>query len=226
MHTIYQGATTNVAIHRKFLANSRHYQAHAQTEATSSQPKDESDREIDDYDEEGEQVRGSDGLPQFSSLNEAHLNNTPLLRSRIMKLISGCPNQIIHHKYIYVRIGFQARSKFIRRCVGRLLSRMIAEGYLERCTIKATNKAVLLNCLRIPDENEVSGQPQKVLNEDLSGMSLGDDEEDDDDDDSSDIFGITLVVTIEKQVLNIVHESGISGITMTVSFICLILGIS
>ncbi|TIB38264.1 hypothetical protein E3P86_01725 [Wallemia ichthyophaga] len=214
MHTIYQGATTNVAIHRKFLANSRHYQAQAQTESTS-QTKDDSDREMDVCDEEGEQIRGSDGLPQFSPLNEAHLNNAPLLRSRILKLIRNCPNRIIHHKFIFVKIGFPAGNKFIRRVVGRHLGRMIDEGYLERCSIKASTRSMRLNCLRIPDEDETFSHPQNIMNEDLSGMSPGDDEEDDDDDDSTDTFGITLAITIEKQVMNIVHESGISGITMT-----------
>ena len=216
MHTIYQGATTNIAIHRKFLAKSRHYQAHAQSEA-SAQTKDDSDADVDDIEEEGEAERGEDGLPVFSKLSEAHLNNTALLKNRILKLIKGCPNQIIHHKYIFVRIGFDAGNKFIRRCIGRLLSRMIVEGYLERCSIKAHKRGVILNCLRIPDDNDSASKAESIVNEDVGDINVGDDDEDDEDDESSDSYGITLAVAIEKQITNIVLDSGVSGITMTVS---------
>ncbi|TIB74184.1 hypothetical protein E3Q24_00652 [Wallemia mellicola] len=128
MHTVYRGSTTNVAIHRKFLASSPHYRAHALTEAEPA--KNDSDNEAIDF-EETVQGRDASGLPEFSELN---------------------------------------------------------------------------------DDNG-SKSSEKVIEEDM--IKLESDDEDDDDDVVSDNFGAGIAITVEKQILNLIHESGIEGMTIS-----------
>ena len=220
MRTTYRGAITNIAVHRKFMTQCPHYHAHALEEP---QINNDSDNE-NDFDV-GEEGKDANGLPTFSKLTRAHLTNINLLNNRILKLINCCPNKTIVNQFIFAKIGFDDTDIWTRRHITRFIGRMVDQGFLERCTIpKKSNKTksvVHINCLRIPNNDasheffDESQLNDKMLEEDINSEVANDDNGDNDE--SLENFGALLTMSIEKQILTLIEESGSMGMTINVS---------
>jgi len=200
------GVGANFCIHKYFFGRSAAWKEVLAEEAGAIDLLKVELEEEADLDGEGSTQTPNPSALSFDPIDQKHLSSLPVVRGRIVKLLKNSPNNLHAMHNLLVTIGFQTPTKTDRRFFATRLRELMAEGIIEKVQTphpKRKNAVVACIQLRSPSEG-FDDQVQDSLDPQLT-----------EEEDSPKLIGN---VTLHKQILDLVHASGTTGVTLNVKF--------
>ncbi|TRM66006.1 hypothetical protein BD626DRAFT_613048 [Schizophyllum amplum] len=201
------GVGTHFVIHKYFFERSPSWQAireeelraqEGTTAAQTTQPADE------------DPALNAWHSLDFSPIDARHLSSYPLVRNRIISLLKASKNHMHATTNLLIRIGFAHPTKTDRRFFQSRIREMEAEGLIDRVTAPSSNKksAGTVKCLRLLQDGKPETNAEGVV------VQTGDD----DDDEPGNMYvenGVKMNVTLHRQIVDLIQQSGTTGLTLT-----------
>ncbi|KAF8649735.1 hypothetical protein AX16_005506 [Volvariella volvacea WC 439] len=148
----------------------------------------------------------------FTPIDARHLSSLPLVRARVIKLLKASKSHIHASQNMIVTIGFANPTKTDRRFFQSRIREMIQQGLVEKVIVPSNKKTgSAIKCLRLV-EAEGSADMDREDNI-IVQPELDDDAEQEEIEKGHD--GVKLNLTIHKQIVDLLHESGTKGMTLT-----------
>ncbi|KAG7098926.1 hypothetical protein E1B28_000821 [Marasmius oreades] len=163
---------------------------------------------IDDEEEEQPEPVIS---PDFSPLDARHLSSLPLVRARVVKLLKASKNYMHVSTNMILTLGFSNPTKTDRRFFSSRIRDLVRQGVIEKVIVpsqkKRTNKASNVLCLRLLDENAMGGN-------EVEDLKQVDEDKEADTEELVNASGVKTNVTIHRQIIELLEESGTRGLTL------------
>ncbi|KAJ2930499.1 hypothetical protein H1R20_g6596, partial [Candolleomyces eurysporus] len=199
------GVGTHFCIHKYFYERSSDWQAirEEETQAEEAARKGETAPEVDDEDD------ANSAALQFTPIDSRHLSSLPLVKARIVKLLKASQNNIHASNNLLLTLGFSNPTKTDRRFFQSRIRELIQQGVIEKVIVPSNRKKSTgssVKCFRLVNENAEQKDDEEGI------LVQADDSRDDDivGDDS----GVKANITIHKQIIDLLEESGTSGMTL------------
>ncbi|EIN13408.1 hypothetical protein PUNSTDRAFT_139959 [Punctularia strigosozonata HHB-11173 SS5] len=161
--------------------------------------------------EGGEEGPTASASVTFDPIDTQHLASLPLIRSRIIKLLRASPNFTHIARTVLTKIGFEKPTKSDRRFFNTRLKELIDEGLVELVQVRGNTKKdeeMWYRCLRlvqtVEDQSMQVDEPAGVPPQASMGVQGNDG-----------IHGLKMNLTLHKQIMNVIAESGVEGITLS-----------
>ncbi|TFK36810.1 hypothetical protein BDQ12DRAFT_633054 [Crucibulum laeve] len=144
----------------------------------------------------------------FSPIDARHLSSLPLIRARVVKLLKASKNYIHASNNMLITLGFSNPTKTDRRFFQSRIREMIQQGTIEKVVVPSNKKKSInasVKCFRLVTSEKNGEEGVVVQNE------ADDDEKDGGIGDQS---SIKMNITIHKQIIDLLEESGTVGMTL------------
>ncbi|KAF6766510.1 hypothetical protein DFP72DRAFT_866743 [Ephemerocybe angulata] len=200
------GVGTHFCIHKYFYDRSPSWQAIREEETQAEESQVKPDRVIDAEDLD----TTSPSVLQFSPIDSRHLSSLPLVKARVVKLLKASQSQIHAANNLLITLGFHNPTKTDRRFFQSRIRELIQQGVIEKVIVPSNRKnssGSTVKCFRLVDE---AGGRDEI--DDDGVVVQADDEKDDDAVDGDSI--VKANITIHKQILDLLEESGSTGMTL------------
>ncbi|KIM47907.1 hypothetical protein M413DRAFT_439604 [Hebeloma cylindrosporum] len=208
------GVGTHFCLHKYFFERNSSWKAirDEEDQAANAQAKDQGNsiRGMDKFPEDDTDTEDSDSL-NFTPIDARHLSSLPLISARVIRLLKASKNRIHASNNMLITLGFSNPNKTDRRFFQSRIREMIQQRLIEKVVVPSNKKKspnTSVKCFRLVSK---SGDAFTPL--DTESISC-DQEEDDIDDVTLGQNGIKLNTTIHKQIVDLLDESGISGMTL------------
>ncbi|KAK7019694.1 hypothetical protein VNI00_017994 [Paramarasmius palmivorus] len=146
----------------------------------------------------------------FPPIDSRHLSSMALIRANIIKLLKASRNNMHVYGNMIVAIGFANPTKSDRRFFSTRVRELMDQGVVEKVTVpskrKKSNKDCNVICLRLLDENASGGSST------VAAITPEQEEEEEEGLDQS--SGLKTNVTLHKQIVDLLEESGTRGMTL------------
>ncbi|CAL1696293.1 unnamed protein product [Somion occarium] len=196
------GVGGNLCIHKYFFERSAAWQMVLAEEA-EAQAIEMLKMELDEEPNVEEDAEGQVGIRtdlNFGPIDLKHLSSLPLVRARVVKLLKNSPSYMHATHNLLVTLGFPHPSKTDRRFFASRLRELMAEGLIEKVQVPhPKRKNAIVTCVRLLSPPEVPSESPV---------------EAEDEDEGLDSKGLKANLTIHKQIIDLVHNSGTVGITL------------
>ncbi|KZT06305.1 uncharacterized protein LAESUDRAFT_726133 [Laetiporus sulphureus 93-53] len=200
------GVSTNICVHKYFFDRSEVWKQVLKEEAQAAESQqrggpDESKQESDEEDVQDT----TPSTVQFDPIDSRHLSSLPLVRARITKLLQSSPHGIHSSTNVLVRIGFANPTKSDRRFFRTLIRELLDQGVIEKVQVMHPDKQRFPNrkttCIRLVHPHEVPLAEDQIPAVPLKEIAeVGN--------------PLKVDLTIYKQIINLLDESGTKGMTM------------
>ncbi|KAI0080022.1 hypothetical protein K474DRAFT_383634 [Panus rudis PR-1116 ss-1] len=194
------GVGSNFCIHKYFFERSTIWREVVNEEAAAATV----DLKLEDEDlganeDPSYQAKARTDL-NFTPIDMRHLSSLPLVRSRIVKLLKNSPHYMHTTHNLLVTLGYAQPAKTERRFFQTRLRELIAEGLIEKVQVPHAKRAnALITCIRLLSPEEAKETEDVELDPDQVEDSM---------------TTVKANLTIQKQVVDLVHASGTEGITI------------
>ncbi|KAF7340022.1 B-block-TFIIIC domain-containing protein [Mycena venus] len=149
--------------------------------------------------------RNPPGL-HFTPIDARHLSSMPLVKGRIIKLLKASKNLMHASNNMLIAIGFANPTKTDRRFFASRTRELVEQGVIENVFVPGKKKhsvnAAGVKCFRLVSATPTQEQEGIVV------QSL------DDDPPGDDQSCIKMNLTIHKQIISLIEESGTVGMTL------------
>ncbi|EIW64510.1 uncharacterized protein TRAVEDRAFT_139409 [Trametes versicolor FP-101664 SS1] len=202
------GISTNLCVHKYFYERSPIWQQVAQEEkkavsAEQAQDEDAVSEEDDDQDETKPLAP-----VHFDPIDSRHLSSMPLLKSRLTKLLKNCPHYMHTSSNIMLKIGFVKPSRTDRRFFRSRLRELMEQGVIEKVHVPHADRKKhpdrKVPCIRLINEDaeaQTQGEVVPIADDDFEGPSAGE-------------TGLKVNVSLHRQMIDLLAESGEKGMTL------------
>ncbi|TFK30753.1 hypothetical protein FA15DRAFT_580399 [Coprinopsis marcescibilis] len=200
------GVGTHFCIHKYFYDRSPSWKAIREEESRSQEatrPKQEGD-DVDDDDE-------LSSIPSldFTQIDSRHLSSLPLVKARVIKLLKASKNSIHASNNMLLTLGFTNPTKTDRRFFQSRIRELIQQGVIEKVLVPSNRKksgsSSSVKCFRLVTEDG---------HNDMDGAVVVKTDDDKEDDLLSAEGGVKANITIHKQILDLLEETGTVGLTL------------
>ncbi|KAF9455017.1 hypothetical protein P691DRAFT_691292 [Macrolepiota fuliginosa MF-IS2] len=204
------GVGTNFAIHRYFFDKSPHWKAIREEEHKAE----EEDKILRQPNEEPleEEAMGEKPTLDFTPIDARHLSSLPLVKSRVVKLLKASKNYIHESNNMLITLGFSKPTKTDRRFFQSRIKELIQQGVIEKVVVPSSRRKSsksLVKCFRlVTSENKPEGV-------DLDPQDDDETEEEEKAELAKEVSEVKMNVTIHKQILDLLEESGTRGMTLS-----------
>ncbi|KAF9478011.1 hypothetical protein BDN70DRAFT_809556 [Pholiota conissans] len=201
------GIGTHFCIHKYFFERSSSWKAIRDEEAQAENSHAKTQQFEQDLAEGDGDIEDPNSL-NFTPIDARHLSSLPLISGRVIKLLKASKNYIHASNNMLITLGFSNPTKTDRRFFQSRIREMIQQGLIEKVVVPNNRKKSLntsVKCFRLVKQ-DVSAAAQ-------TGLAVSDV-----DDDMDDVFlgnnGIKLNATIHKQIIDLLEDSGTTGMTL------------
>ncbi|THU88448.1 hypothetical protein K435DRAFT_830546 [Dendrothele bispora CBS 962.96] len=205
------GVGTHFVIHRYFFERSPSWKAIREEENSAELARKGADQpKVDVPDEEREEKDKEVESLNFTPIDARHLSSLPLVRARVVKLLKASRNHMHVSSNMLLTIGFSNPTKTDRRFFQSRIRELVQQGILEKVIVPSTRrkspKGATVLCLRLVDENGSNDDKDNGV----VVLQPQDDREEEDYFQS----GVKMNMTIHKQIIDLLEESGTNGMTL------------
>ncbi|PFH54764.1 hypothetical protein AMATHDRAFT_52646 [Amanita thiersii Skay4041] len=193
------GVGTHFCIHRYFFEKSPSWK-----EIRSE----ENEAEVNQHVEAKQSVNpGAEEVgpfPGFTPIDARHLSSLPLVRARVVKLLRASRNHIHPSGNILITIGFAHPTKTDRRFFQSRIRELIHQGVVEKIIVPSNRRKsgeTFIKCYRLITDEDRPTEGEVAVPSDSN-------------DEREEAEGVKLNVTIHKQILNLLEETGADGMTL------------
>ncbi|KAF8973687.1 hypothetical protein BDZ97DRAFT_1900484 [Flammula alnicola] len=145
---------------------------------------------------------------KFTPIDARHLSSLPLVSARVIRLLKASKNHIHASNNMLITIGFSNPTKTDRRFFQSRIREMIQQRLIEKVIVPSNRKKspnTSVKCFRLvkqdPSTPADSGVAASDIDDDLDDIALAQN-------------GVKLNTTIHKQIINLLEDSGTSGMTL------------
>ncbi|CAA7259955.1 unnamed protein product [Cyclocybe aegerita] len=202
------GVGTHFCIHKYFFERSSSWKAilNEETQAETLQIKlpTAEDVLVDD-ESDVEDLQSLD----FTPIDARHLSSFPLISSRIIRLLKASRNRLHASNNMLVTLGFPNPTKTDRRFFQSRIREMVQQGLIEKVVVPNTRSKssdATVKCFRLLD--------QGAHPEGQNAVVSSDEDDDLDGTPSASQSGVKLNSTVHKQLIDLLEESGTTGMTL------------
>ncbi|KAI0095273.1 hypothetical protein BDY19DRAFT_917063 [Irpex rosettiformis] len=200
------GLGTNLCIHKYFFERSKTWQdvlaeeERVRQAAIKREEKDDVDFDMDDEASPSSASTSVLGRLAFEPIDSRHLSSLPIVKDRVEKLLRNSPHFMHTLQNLLVVIGFPNPVKSDRRFFQTRLRELVAQGFIERVQVPK-HGGKLAACIRLvnPDEQAHTQATPSVI-------EVVDDEEEQ--------LSLKANITLQKQMIDLAHQSGMEGVTL------------
>lgn len=190
--------TTNRCIHRRYLDKSASWQAHIATDKSASVQS----AAVDSDDDSGTVLKPH----EFTPINLMHLHsNEPLIRSRIIHVLSKKPEKRMVHSDIIYAINVSVISVPARRKLNSIVLAMEADGILARIGLPSSRKGgthvYTIALVAAPEEKD-----DEEMSSDITNAALERDEP------TSATTHLWSTMSVQRQILDVLFSAGEVGL--------------
>ncbi|KAM0786068.1 hypothetical protein ACM66B_006879 [Microbotryomycetes sp. NB124-2] len=206
-----QGSWTSRIIHNRYLSISPHWAIHNKNDDEDNSAK--ADQALLS-DEEDALTFGARPWTRMSALDSKHLDTNPdLVRRRIVKALKQREGHVMPHSHIAPSVGFYSYTRKELRRFNALISRMCNDHILEKTIVKYSDEGMDVE----EDDEDGAGGVRSVRLKDSDAKSISKtfNGQDDDEADWEDMPRALAFVPIERQVIDIVAQSGSEGVLIS-----------
>ncbi|KAJ1300711.1 hypothetical protein OPQ81_002356 [Rhizoctonia solani] len=222
------GAAGNICIHKDFYDDECEWKR-AEKEVAYDSKKDDglriaSPAASDDEDEAAD--REFSGVVQFDSIDNRHISNLGVVKSRLQRLLTNMPHGIHVYRNLLFAIGFDASTKRERRTFNHRIHELIKARFIEKVWApSATKSGGRVLCVRLVQDKE-EGAPMDVAEDEAGeaaedptetgtlGANEGDDREESDEELLARFEGVCAIRSIAHQIISSVEQTGPTGVTI------------
>ncbi|KAJ7293167.1 hypothetical protein C8J57DRAFT_1268269 [Mycena rebaudengoi] len=204
------GVGSHFCIHKYFFDRSASWKAIREEETRAAEAQDPTeDTSAQVHAEEGDLV-DSKGL-DFSPIDARHLSSLPLVKARVIKLLKASKNFMHVSNNMIIAIGFIRPTKTDRRFFASRLRELIEQRVIEMVLVPSSKPRkdsanVGVKCFRL-----VSTEVDQPVQEGIVVQPIEDEKDDGVSDGQT---GLKMNLTIHKQILCLLEESGTAGMTL------------
>lgn len=196
------GVGTHFCIHKYFFDRNPSWKAIRDEETLAEDlQKNGNDTAVLDEEEAGVNATAL----KFTPIDARHLSSLPLISARVVKLLKASKNFIHASNNMLITLGFSNPTKTDRRFFQSRIREMIQQRLIEKVVVPSNRKKSVnasVKCFRL------------VTTGDLENHGAVVDEDDEDDPLLDGQNGIKMNITIHKQIIDLIEESGITGMTL------------
>ncbi|KAI0768599.1 hypothetical protein BD413DRAFT_563329 [Trametes elegans] len=202
------GISTNLCVHKYFYERSPIWKQVVDEEKKAVSEEQAEDNEVDSDDAIDEDETKPLEPVHFDPIDSRHLSSMPLLKSRLTKLLKSCPHNMHTSSNIMVKIGFANPTRTDRRFFRTRLRELMEQGVIEKVQVPHADRQRFpgrkVPCIRLISEDEnsqVQGEVVPIDDEDLEA-------------DAGDYTGMKANVSLHRQIIDLLAESGTKGMTL------------
>ncbi|CUA70965.1 Titin [Rhizoctonia solani] len=222
------GAAGNICIHKDFYDDECEWKK-AEKEVALNSKKDDGLRAASPAasDDESENVgKEFSGTMQFDSIDNRHLSNVGVVKSRLQRLLYNMPHGIHVYRNLLFAIGFDASTKRERRIFNHRIHELIKARFIEKVWApSATIPGGRVLCVRLVKDNEdrtpmVIAEPGagELAEDPMETVSLSENEEDDHEESDEELLerfeGVCATQSLAHQIILVVEKAGPAGVTI------------
>ncbi|EUC63046.1 B-block-binding subunit of tfiiic protein [Rhizoctonia solani AG-3 Rhs1AP] len=222
------GAAGNVCIHKDFYDDECEWTKAEKEVACDSKNNNSLRLASPAASDDGNETAGKEfsGTVQFDSIDNRHISNVGVVKSRLQRLLNTMPQGIHVYRNLLFAIGFDASTKQERRTFNHRIHELIKAGFIEKVWApSATAKAGRVLCVRLVRDNE-DGTPMEIAEpgageaaEDPTETgSLGENEEEDYEESDEELLarfeGLCATRSLAHQIISAVERTGPAGVTI------------
>ncbi|CAE6468822.1 unnamed protein product [Rhizoctonia solani] len=222
------GAAGNICIHKDFYDDECEWKK-AEKEVACGSKKGDSLRVASPAasdDEDDNAGKEFSGAVQFDSIDNRHISNVGVLKSRLQRLLTNMPHGIHVYRNLLFAIGFDASTKRERRTFNHRIHELIRAKFIEKVWAPSASRAggrVL--CVRLVQDNE-DGTPMDVadpgagdaVDDPTETGSLAESEDDDHEGSDEELLarfeGVCATQSVAHQIISAVERTGPAGVTI------------
>ncbi|EJD04259.1 uncharacterized protein FOMMEDRAFT_106841 [Fomitiporia mediterranea MF3/22] len=208
------GNSQNFCVHKYVFDRSSAWKNVREEELRAQEESAEADRQDSNITGAG---TGSLQLPHFDPIDTRHLTSLNILRQRLTKLLKHSLNYTQPYANISMKIGFRPRSRTDRRFFIARLKELINEGAIEKFFMTSQNPDTTQNkqlYIRLAPSDRAGSVAASE-----KGVKIADEEEDMIDnlvtDDGPEQAQVKCTLTLHRQILDALQESGTTGATLS-----------
>ncbi|KAF8640756.1 hypothetical protein AX17_000406 [Amanita inopinata Kibby_2008] len=196
------GVGTHFCIHRHFFERSPSWRAIRDEENEAQESRRTDEKQPTDVADE----QGITAYPGFTPIDARHLSSLPLIRARVVKLLQLSRNHIHASSNMLITIGFAHPTKTDRRFFQSRIRELIQQGVIEKVIVPSRRRKfgnAFVKCFRLVSNGDRKMDGETVLPP-----------ETDDEKDEVEAGGVKSNVTIHKQIVNLLEDAGMAGMTL------------
>ncbi|KAH7333608.1 hypothetical protein B0J17DRAFT_709232 [Rhizoctonia solani] len=222
------GAAGNICIHKDFYDDDCEWKR-AEKEVVYDSKKGDGLRVASPAasdDEDAHAGKEFSGAVQFDSIDNRHISNVGVVKSRLQRLLTNMPHGIHVYRNLLFAIGFDASTKRERRTFNHRIHELIKAKFIEKVWApSATTAGGRVLCVRLVQDNE-DGTPMDVADPGAGDAaddptetgSLAGNEDDDHEESDEDLLarfeGVCATQSVARQIISAVEQSGPTGVTI------------
>ncbi|KAF5319851.1 hypothetical protein D9758_018452 [Tetrapyrgos nigripes] len=204
------GVGTHFVIHRYFFERSPSWKAIREEEISAELTRKGAEQPKPDVPDEEEKDKETADSLNFTPIDARHLSSLPLVRARVVKLLKASRNHMHVSSNMLLTIGFSNPTKTDRRFFQSRIRELVQQGILEKVIVpNSRKKSSSVLCLRLVDEK---GSSEGKDDDDDDVVVLRPQDDKDEEDFSQD--GVKMNMTIHKQIIDLLEQSGTTGMTL------------
>ncbi|CAE6488685.1 unnamed protein product [Rhizoctonia solani] len=221
------GAAGNICIHKDFYDDECEWKKAENEVAYDSKKSDgfrvASPAASDDEDENA--GKEFSGAVQFDSIDNRHISNVAVVKSRLQRLLNNMPHGI-HVYHIEYPQGFDASTKRERRTFNHRIHELIKAKFIEKVWApSATTPGGRVLCVRLVQDRE-DGTPMEMAEpgadetaeDPTEAGSLGGNEDRDHEESDEELLvrfeGVFATESLAHQIISAVERTGPAGVTI------------
>ncbi|KAJ7693612.1 hypothetical protein B0H17DRAFT_1059213 [Mycena rosella] len=203
------GVGSHFCIHKYFFDRSASWKAIREEETLAEAEAEAPSKQVTttDVQDEEESVLEARAL-NFSPIDARHLSSMPLVKARVIKLLKASKNFMHASSNMLIAIGFAHPTKTDRRFFASRTRELVEQRVIENIFVPGKKKKALnsgVKCFRL-----VSADPEQAAMAAQEGVVVEPDEEAPPEEQSA----IKMNLTIHKQIVTLLEESGTVGMTL------------
>ncbi|KAI8995421.1 hypothetical protein BD414DRAFT_410090 [Trametes punicea] len=210
------GISTNLCVHRYFYERSPIWQQVAEEEKKAVSEEQAQDQDggagasDDEIDHDQDETKPFEPV-HFDPIDSRHLSSMPLLKSRLTKLLKHCPHYMHTSSNIMLKIGFVNPTRTDRRFFRTRLRELMEQGVIEKVQVPHADRKRFpdrrVQCIRLVTEETRSHSQEEV-------EPVADDDFEVEAAPADDYTGLKANVSLQRQMIDILAESGTKGMTL------------
>ncbi|CAE6432020.1 unnamed protein product [Rhizoctonia solani] len=175
-------------------------------------------------DEDEDAGREFSGTIQFDSIDNRHISNVGVVKSRLQRLLHNTPHGIHVYRNLLFAIGFDASTKRERRTFNHRIHELIKARFIEKVWApSATTPGGRVLCIRLVQDNE-DGTPMDIAEPEAGDAgddrteadSLAENEDGDCEESDAELLarfeGTCATESIAHQIISAVERTGPAGV--------------
>ncbi|KAF8167796.1 hypothetical protein B0H34DRAFT_644725 [Crassisporium funariophilum] len=197
------GVGTHFCIHKHFFERNLSWKAIREEETLAETSQTNKRSSEPDFAEDDEVLQDTHAL-HFTPIDARHLSSLPLISARVVRLLQASKNHIHASNNMLIILGFSNPTKTDRRFFQSRIREMVQQRIIEKVIVPSNNKKrnATVKCFRLVEDAECEPVDGGIVISDL-------------DDDVEDRHnGVKMNLTIHKQIISLLEDSGTSGMTL------------